>query len=196
MSEILTQEQLKRVGLNKPFEPERTTEKSDSLAQEERLMEGIGTWISYFRSNPHRFVSEYLQLKPFSWFQKILLFLMFKNSYFMWWASRGIGKTHLTALFCVVKAILYPDSHIVVVSGIKMQALEIISGKIMDFKLKCPNLALEISDIRPNMQDARVDFHNGSWIKIVAANDNARGTRATVLNITGTYNRNIIKKLN
>lgn len=182
MSEILTVGQLKEFGLAKPFEPEKAFEKSDSLLQEEKLMDGIGTWVSYWRANPHRFVSEYLQLKPFSWFQKILLFMMFRSNYFMWWASRGLGKTHLTALYCVVRCILFPDTHICIASGIKAQALEIISSKIADFKLNCPNLAIEISDFRPNMQDARVDFHNGSWIKVVAANDNARGTRANVIN--------------
>jgi len=92
-----------------------------------------------------------------------------------------LGKSHLTALYCVVRAILYPGTHIVVVSGIKAQALEIISSKIAEFKLNCPNIDLEISDLRPNLQDARVDFHNGSWIKVVAASDNARGIRAHVL---------------
>ncbi len=172
---------LKRVGLSGDFEPEKTDEKSKAMAQEERLMSGIGLWISYFRANPHRFISEYLQLKPFSWFQKILIFMMFRNNYFMWWASRGLGKSHLTALYCVVRCILYPGTHICVVGGVKAQAVEIISSKIADFRLTCPNIALEISDLRPNIQDSRVDFHNGSWIRVVAANDNARGIRAHVL---------------
>jgi len=181
MTEQISQKDLKRIGLDKEFIPEKTDNKSSEMKQEEKLMEGIGVWISYFRANPHRFVSEYLMLKPFSWFQKILLFMMFKNNYFMWWASRGLGKTHLTALYCVVRCILYPETQICIASGIKAQALQVISEKIMDFKTKCPNIALEISDFRPNMQDARVDFHNGSWIKVVAANDNARSARANVI---------------
>ena len=180
MTELMKPEELKRDFLSKPFEPE-VKEKIDALSQEEKLMDGIGLWISYFRANPHRFVSEYLQLKPFSWFQKVLLFMMFKNNYFMWWASRGLGKTHLTALYCVVRCILYPGTKICIASGIKAQALQVISEKVADFRINCPNIALEIDDFRPNMQDAFVGFANGSWIKVVAANDNARSARANVI---------------
>ncbi len=174
--------ELKRLGIPKTYEPPAPEEKlTEAEIQEKKLMDGLGTWVSYWRANPHRFVSEYLQLKPFSWFQKILLFMMFKSSYFMWFASRGLGKTYLTSLYCVVRSILWPESHICVAAGIKAQAMEIITSKIADFKLNNPMIASEISEFRPNIQDAKVGFHNGSWIRIVAANDNARGIRANVI---------------
>lgn len=44
-----------------------------------------------------------------------------------------------------------------------------------------PNLAREISDLKSSVNDARVEFHNGSWIKIVASNDQARSKRANLL---------------
>jgi len=44
-----------------------------------------------------------------------------------------------------------------------------------------PNLAREISDLKTSTNDAKVEFHNGSWIKIVASNDGARSKRANVL---------------
>lgn len=44
-----------------------------------------------------------------------------------------------------------------------------------------PNLAREISDLSTSANDPKVDFHNGSWIKVVASNDNARSKRANLL---------------
>lgn len=44
-----------------------------------------------------------------------------------------------------------------------------------------PNLAREISDLKSSLNDASVEFHNGSWIKIVASNDGARSKRANVI---------------
>lgn len=89
-------------------------------------------------------------------------------------------KTFLTAIYCVVRAILFPGTKIVVASGIKSQAIELI-GKIEELKKDSANLTREISDIRTNSNDPKVEFHNGSWIKIVASNDNARSKRANLL---------------
>lgn len=55
----------------------------------------------------------------------------------------------------------------------KGQAREIVE-KIDDLRKNSPNLQREISDIKTGSNDPKVEFHNGSWIKVVAANDNAR----------------------
>ncbi|WP_367618128.1 terminase large subunit domain-containing protein [Shouchella clausii] len=89
-------------------------------------------------------------------------------------------KTFLTAIFCVVRCILFPGTKIVVASGIKSQAREVIE-KIDDMRKDSPNMAREISDLKTGANDSKVEFHNGSWIKIVASNDNARGKRANLL---------------
>jgi hypothetical protein len=148
-------------------------------SKSERLMDGIGLWASYYRSNPHRFVKEYLGM-TLKLFQCILIYMMMHNHYFMYLASRGQGKTWLTAVFCCVRAILFPGTKIVIASGTKGQSREVIE-KIDDMRKESVNLQREISDLKTSTNDARVEFHNGSWIKIVASNDGARSKRANLL---------------
>lgn len=89
-------------------------------------------------------------------------------------------KTWLTAVFCCTRAILFPRTKIVIASGTKGQSREVIE-KIDDLRKSQPNLDREILDLKTTTNDARVEFHNGSWIKIVASNDGARSKRANLL---------------
>ena len=89
-------------------------------------------------------------------------------------------KTFLTAIYCLVRAILYPETKIIVASDKLKQAIQVIE-KIDDERKKHPNIRREISDLKTNPNDARVEFHNGSWLKVVASNDNARSHRANVI---------------
>ncbi|CEQ01720.1 Uncharacterised protein [[Clostridium] sordellii] len=79
----------------------------------ERMEEGMKIWLSYWRANPHRMAMDYLAcpLKPF---QCILLYLMEKYDFFMFVASRGLGKSYLVAVYCCVKCILFPGIKIIV----------------------------------------------------------------------------------
>ncbi|QIW79984.1 terminase large subunit domain-containing protein [Bacillus tequilensis] len=148
-------------------------------SKSERLMDGIGAWTSFYRANPHRFVKEYLGI-TLKLFQCILIYMMVHNHYFMYLASRGQGKTWLTSVYCCVQAILFPGTKIVIASGTKGQAREVIE-KIDDLRKESPNLRREIEDLKTSTNDAKVEFHNGSWIKIVASNDGARSKRANLL---------------
>lgn len=159
------------------FKKDKNFRKTQSKS--ERLMEGVGTWASFYRANPHRFVRDYLGIN-LKLFQIILLFAMNFNNYFMYLASRGQGKSFLSAIYCIVRATLYPETKIIVASGTLSQAREIIE-KIDDMRKNSPNLHREISDIKTGSHDPKVEFHNGSWIKVVAANDNARSKRANLI---------------
>lgn len=145
----------------------------------ENLEEGIVAWTSFYRANPHRFASDYLGV-DLKIFQQILLYAMMHNLYFVYIAARGQGKSFLTALFAIIKGILFPNTKIVVAAGQKTQAREII-GKIEEFRRSSPNLQREIKFITDTGNDPRVEFHNGSTIRTVAANDGARGARSNVL---------------
>lgn len=150
----------------------------------ERVMEGVAYWASFYRKNPQRFVLEYLNVK-LKLFQKILIYMMMVSTNFMYIASRGSGKTWLTSLYCVVRCILYPGTKVCIASGYKSQSLEVIQ-KINDDFMKnygwgSANLRSEISDISTSINNAHVDFKNGSWIKIVTSNDSARHNRATTI---------------
>jgi hypothetical protein len=154
---------------------------TDLIMKQEKFLFGLKKWVSYWRANPHRFVLEYLQINPFSLFQKILVFLMFQNDYFLWWASRGLGKSHLTALYCIVRCILYPGTKICIAAKNRNQSLNIISEKIQGFYDNFPNVAREICELKTGSNDPIVKFYNSSWIKIVTAKDSARSARANVL---------------
>lgn len=103
----------------------------------------------------------------------------------MFWAARSIGKTWLVALFCVCRAILYPGSKICVASATRPQANEVLSKIIDDFMKEhewgSDNLRREISYYTVGNNKAVIEFHNGSWIKVVTASDSGRGNRANVL---------------
>src|SRR5699024_4271885 len=77
------------------------------ISKSEALMQNIAIWIAYYRANPHRFVLDFLgiNLRPF---QCVLLWAMINNQYFMLVASRGIGKTFLSAVYCVTRCVLFP----------------------------------------------------------------------------------------
>lgn len=112
---------------------------------------------------------------------------MMHSNYFMFLASRGIGKTWLTALLAVIRCILYPKTKIVVASATRTQGNEVLL-KIMDDFMKnytwgSENLRREINekDSSVGLNKAVIYFKNGSWIKVVTASDTGRGFRGNVL---------------
>lgn len=153
--------------------------KMKSLTKSEKLMDGIGLWTSYYRLFPHIFAREYLGLN-LKIFQQILIYFMMHFNYVIYLASRGQGKTWLTAVFCCIRSILFPGTKIIIAAGKKGQAIEVIE-KILELRGESPNLAREIEDIRTSANDARCIFKNGSWIRVVAANQNARSKRANLI---------------
>lgn len=153
--------------------------KMKNLTKSEKLMEGIGIWASYYRLFPHIFVKEYFGVH-LKLFQQILIYFMMHFNYFIYLASRGQGKTWLTAIFCCVRAILYPGTKIIIAAGKKGQAIEVLE-KIMELKGESQNLAREIEDVKTNANDARCTFKNGSWIRVVAATQNSRSKRANLI---------------
>lgn len=157
----------------------KSSAKSKPTTKSDKLMDGIGVWASFYKANPQRFVSEYLGIN-LKIFQQILLFMMSHAIYVMYLAARGQGKTFLTAIYCVVRAILYPETKIIISSGQKSQSREVIE-KIDDLQKSSPNLQREISVLSTSANDSKVEFRNGSWIKVVASNDGARSKRANLL---------------
>lgn len=52
------------------------------------LLYMVAYWGSYYRENPHRFVKDFLNI-TLKLFQKINIYEMMHNNYFMYIASRG-----------------------------------------------------------------------------------------------------------
>lgn len=142
----------------------------------EKFWENAIEWVYYWRNNPHRFAEEVIgvQLKLF---QKIFLYAMNMKEVgnFTWIASRGTGKSFLIALFAIIRCILYPNTKITIASGVRTQSIQMIKQYCQFFYNEYPILRDEIKEISSNVQDPKVIFFNGSTIRAVTANDNARG---------------------
>lgn len=159
-------------------EKKTTQEVANDKAQ--RLMETIAFRTGYYRFNPHRFVQEYFGIH-LKLFQVILLYIFNFCNYNMYLASRGQGKTFLTALFCCVRCVLYPGTKICIASSTRSQGNEVLL-KIQDELMKMSaNLAYEIKDCNIGQNNAKITFKNGSWIKVVTPRDSGRGSRANIL---------------
>lgn len=148
--------------------------------KEQLTMETVAWRAGYYRANPQRFVKDFLGLK-LKWFQQILIWVMMQFNYIMYLASRGQGKTYITALFCCIRCILYPGTKIVVVSGTLKQANEVLLKIQNEFMRQSPNLCTEIEDCKIGQNDAHIMFRNGSWITTTTSTDNARGLRANII---------------
>jgi len=149
------------------------TDKQLEQEKSDQIMQGVARWASFYRANPHRFCADYLNL-TLKLFQKILLFLMNINTNFMYIAARGQGKSFLIAIFCVVRCILYPGTRICLASKARKQATEILEKVKTILMPSSENLCIEIKDVVINQATSHIEFHNGSKIVVITANDNAR----------------------
>jgi len=162
---------------------EKIHEKMPSMhyLSEKANVERILMWATYYRRNPSRFVEHYLGL-TLHLYQHIIIYLMSTVSSFCIVAARSAAKSFLIAVFACAEAILRPGARIVVVSTTVRQARLIVTEKIKKEILpNSPMLAAEIKGIKDNQNNIEIFFHNTSSIVVIAANENARGYRATVL---------------
>lgn len=152
------------------------------MTRYDRVLEGAALWVAFFRKNPHEFARQYLHL-DLRLFQKIMLIMMNYCVTFVMIGARGIGKTFIVAIFCVIRAVLYPGSKIVIASGTRGQSMQVFDKILLELKPNSPELAAEIDEkqTKINGTNAQIVFKNGSYIKIVTASDSARGNRATLL---------------
>lgn len=152
------------------------------MSRIEKITAGAAQWCAYYRENPHRFAKDYLHLN-LHLFQKILIIMMNWSSTTAFIGSRGIGKSFLSAVFCVIRCILYPGTKICIASGTRGQSINVLEKIILELKPLSPELAAEIDDkqTKINGTNAQIVFKNSSYIKVVTASDTARGNRANLL---------------
>lgn len=175
----VTTDNFNRTNRGSLFKNRNFNKKKENMTKSEKLMNGVATWCSFYRMFPHVFVKDYfgIDLKPF---QKILIYHMMKCTQTCYIASRGQGKTWLTAIFICVRCILFPETKVVIASGQLQQSIEVLE-KIQELMNNSSNLTREIREIRIGRQNAGMNFINGSWVKVVASNDGARGKRGNLL---------------
>lgn len=151
----------------------------------ERILNGVAAWTAYYRENPQRFVVDYLNIISLKLFQKFLIYAMMHNNHFMFWACRSLGKSWLTALFCVVRCILFPGTKISVACTTREQGNKVLRKITDDFCVKydwgSENLKREILEQKITETEAWIKFRNHSWIRVDTALDTGRGERANVL---------------
>lgn len=88
-----------------------------------------------------------------------------------------LGKSFLSAVYCVTRCILYPGTKICIASGTRGQALNVLEKIMYELKPLSAELRLETDEkqSKVNGTEAKIVFKNSSVIKVVTASDSARG---------------------
>lgn len=160
---------------------EKLTDKEVANSKSEKIMNAVAWYCGYYRKNPQRFAKEYLNLN-LKLFQQILLYLMVRSTGFCFIAARGLGKSFLTAVFIVIKCLLWPGTKCIIACKVRTQSINILDEKIMkELVPNSPLLQSEIKKVDINNQKAEIIFKNGSYVKVVTATDSARGARANLI---------------
>lgn len=136
-------------------------------------------WSTFLRRNLNRVATDYLGIKLHI-YQQLILYLMGISQLIVIVASRAAAKSFIIALYACCKAIIKPNSRIVLGSATRGQSKLIISEKIKNELMNMsPALRKEIRDIKDSANESVVYFKNGSTIKVFTANQFARGLRST-----------------
>lgn len=159
----------------------KLTDKEIESNKTSSIMNVIAKRCAYYRSNPSRFIDDFIPGLTLKWFQKILLWAMMNYDAFYFVAARSLGKTYLVALFAVCRCILFPGSKIVACSYTFKQGKEVVLKITDDFMQKSGLLRNEISKVSVGQNDCAVYFKNGSWIRVVVAAESSRGARSNIL---------------
>ena len=152
------------------------------LTTKNEFREKAKRWTSFYRHFPHEFVKDFLKIN-LTFYQSLALYQMSHYDNYTLITARGLGKTFVTAIFCVVMCVLYPGTKIVISSGTVKQAnltLLKIKNEIYPFA------ELLQREIKPSNMTIINDgsewrFENGSTIETVTSGDSARGARANIL---------------
>ena len=153
----------------------------NSYLGDPKRVQKILDWMTFWRRNPSRFIQYYFGI-TLHLYQHIIIYLMDIFPSICIVASRSAAKSFIIALYSCKEAILRPGARIVVASATKKQARLIVSEKIKKEILpRSPLLEAEIQSFKDSQNEIEVVFKNGSSIVVVAANENARGYRATVM---------------
>jgi hypothetical protein len=147
---------------------------------DQKRRENIKHWIGFFRQNPHIFCEMYFGIKLYP-YQILMLWILQRSNLAYIVASRATAKSFIIAVWALCLAVLYPGIQVIVASKTLKQASIIISEKIGWLQKTYPNVAREIKSLTANSNVALVEFHCGSTIKAVPANDNSRGSRCSFL---------------
>jgi len=146
-----------------------------------KIMEGLGVWTAFYRANPVRFLIDYFGMEWIRPFQQVMIVFMFRFTYFMNIASRGMGKSMIVAAFLCGYCVLYPGTKVCIAAGQRGQSINVLNKIIEEFMPKSPNLRNEIARYNTSPAEGFIYFKNTSVIKVVTAKDSARSARANII---------------
>lgn len=87
----------------------------------------------------------------------------------------------MTSVFCLTRCILYPGTKIVIASGNRGQAAQVLEKIDKEIFTDAPLARQELKYYKNSLNQVEMVFKNGSYIKVVTANDGARSARANIL---------------
>lgn len=156
---------------------------------EERLLENIDEirdLISFYREYPDILVDDIKGPEcvfQFRFTQRVFLRIIMRHKYVYAVFPRGFSKSFLAMMALILRAVLFPGSHLSITTGGKEQAASITIAKIEEICRMIPALANEINWDRgvstKSKDNVHYVFKNGSEIDILAARESSRGQRRT-----------------
>ena len=159
------------------------------VLSEERILENIDeirSLIAYYREYPDRFIDDMKGPEcpfDFQFVQRLFLRAVMRHKYVYCTFPRGFSKSFLSMMALMLKAILFPRSHLSITTGGKEQAASITAQKVDEICQLIPSLANEIDWSRGVSKRSKNDvvykFKNGSIIDILPAKESSRGQRRT-----------------
>ena len=141
----------------------------------------------------------------FYFYQRVYMRAVARHKYIYATFPRAYSKSFLAVLGLMVRAILYPGSHLFMVSAGKNQSANILSSKMQELCRLIPALYNEIlwdtrgTDAKTiNTKDTVIyTFRNGSTIENVAASEKTRGRRFTagVMEEAATLDQTVLQEV-
>lgn len=166
--------------------------------RKKRICELDAESIAFYRRNPCIACEDLLGIKLTD-AQKYLLQGSWNSSHVLWCCSRDFGKSFLGAIFMILKAVLYENQAIYIVSSVGDQSKETFT-KIEEIVLRIGKTAASIDSLQDIIEKEtlksannktgfghsqsgfHVEFYNGSEIFTLNGNpDNNRSRRATLV---------------
>ena len=156
---------------------------------EERLLNDIDeirALIAFYREYPDLFVDDIKGpdcVFKFRSTQRVFLRIIMRHKYVYAVFPRGFSKSFLAMMALMLRAILFPGSHLSITTGGKEQAASITIAKVEEICKMIPALSNELDWSRGASKKSKDNVHyifkNGSEIDILAARESSRGQRRT-----------------
>jgi len=136
--------------------------------------------VLFYRENPVQAAKDLLGF-DLIWLQRIILEEMWFKPFTCLDISRGVGKSFMIALYCVLKGMLYPNTNIGIITPVYRQVQLYIFGEIKTWYKQSPYFNRSVDGrITASTLACRIVFNNGSFVEgLPVGNDggNIRGRR-------------------